>query len=252
MDSEFFGTHIATREIGAFSVSLRDYGEGTRLPRHSHGSAFITIVVEGGFRERSRKATIDCTRHDVIVHAPGEVHHDEFLARRTRCLSVIGGTFERTALLASPDTAGLALKVFDEFRHPDELSSIVIEATMLELFVASERRAEERKPPRWLVRVRDEVERHFRESLTLARLAESVDVHPTRLAREFRRHYGTTVGELIRDLRIAYAQQALLREVALDEIAYDAGFADQSHFTRTFKRVTGLTPSHYRRASRTF
>ena len=51
-------------------------------------------------------------------------------------------------------------------------------------------------------------------------------------------------------MRVREACDRLLRGVPADEIAHDAGFADQSHMTRVFKAVTGMTPGEYRRTRR--
>jgi AraC-like DNA-binding protein len=244
---EFFGTQLASRQIGAFRLTLREYGEDTRLPQHAHADAFVTIVVEGGFREDSAGRSLDCGVHDAIVHAPGERHENRFAARRTCCLSVLGAAFDRSMLLASPATSAVAVKVLREFRNPDALSPLVVESAMLELYAAAARRRDEVRAPAWLRQVHATVERRFQEPLALSELALSVDVHPGHLARAFRRHYGTTVGDLVRDLRVTYARRRLETRASLRDIAHDAGFADQSHFTRTFRRATGMTPAQYRR-----
>ncbi len=87
----------------------------------------------------------------------------------------------------------------------------------------------------------------FQESISLAAVAELADVHPVSLARAFRRTYHCTVGDYVRRLRIELACQKLTgSDASLVEIALSAGFSEQSHFSRTFKRLTGLTPSEYR------
>jgi len=250
--AEFFGVDVDSRDMGKYRLSLREYDGHAQLPAHTHGEAFVTIVIDGGFREESRAAAVDCVTHNLLVHAPGDRHMSRFIGRRTRCLSVQGGTFTRSALLATPSAAAIALKVIREFRHPDSLSPIVLEALMLELFVATERFSEGPRRPHWLTKARAILDSRFQESLTMSDLAESLGVHPSHLARGFRLHYGTTVGEMLRDLRVAYARQRLESSAPLQAIACDAGFADQSHFTRTFRRSTGMTPAQYRRALLSF
>jgi len=103
----------------------------------------------------------------------------------------------------------------------------------------------------WLKKVKDLLQERFREPVTLAEVAEFADVHPVSLARAFRRTYYCTVGEYVRKLRIEFACQKLTTSnEPLIEIAFAAGFSEQSHFCTTFKRVTGLTPSEYRSNSR--
>ena len=73
----------------------------------------------------------------------------------------------------------------------------------------------------------------------------------TLLAREFRRRFGCSIGDYVRRLRIEFACRELaISDVPLYEIAFAAGFSDHSHFARTFKRATGMTPGAYRAASK--
>ena len=63
------------------------------------------------------------------------------------------------------------------------------------------------------------------------------------LSRVFRKTYHTTLGEYLNGLRVEFAFEQLKNpEADLSELALAAGFADQSHFTRVFKRITGNTP----------
>jgi AraC family transcriptional regulator len=82
----------------------------------------------------------------------------------------------------------------------------------------------------------------------VAEIARAAGVHPVYLARTFREHHGMTIGEYVRKLRIEHACRLISTTGApLSEIALAAGFCDQSHFSRTFKRVTGSSPAEYRR-----
>jgi AraC family transcriptional regulator len=85
------------------------------------------------------------------------------------------------------------------------------------------------------------------QSLTLRNVANSAGVHPVYFAAVFRRFNGCSVGEYMRRRRIEYARKLLGNpKIPLAQIALEAGFADQSHFTRTYKRFTGRAPSQDR------
>jgi AraC family transcriptional regulator len=76
-------------------------------------------------------------------------------------------------------------------------------------------------------------------------------VHPTHLARAFRARHGVSVGEYGRRVRVAWASAELAAsDRPLAMIAAQAGFADQGHFTRLFRRYVGTTPSRYRELTR--
>jgi AraC family transcriptional regulator len=111
--------------------------------------------------------------------------------------------------------------------------------------------ANARRPPDWLREARDYLHDSFSERFDLTELARVAGVHPAHLAREFRRHFHCTAGEYVRRLRLDRAVQQLSQsEESIAEIAADAGFYDQSHFSRAVKAHTGLSPAAYRAAQR--
>lgn len=101
--------------------------------------------------------------------------------------------------------------------------------------------------PHWLADARELLDATWQQAPTLRGLATQAGVHPVHFAAAFRRHHGCSTGEYLRRKRLQFARKQLAnRELSLAQIASDAGFADQSHFTRAFKRFAGVTPGHYR------
>ena len=95
------------------------------------------------------------------------------------------------------------------------------------------------------------LDRDFRERLTTAHIARVVGVHPVYLAQRFRQHFACGVIEYLARRRVAFACHALRGSpLTIAAIASAAGFYDQGHFARTFKRYLGLTPTAYRRRQR--
>ena len=99
--------------------------------------------------------------------------------------------------------------------------------------------------------MREILHERFLEPPSAHEVATEVGVHPSHLARAFRATYGDSLGGYARGLRLDWAAERLVRtDEPLVVLAADAGFVDQSHFTRAFKRRFGLTPARYRRAHR--
>ena len=74
-------------------------------------------------------------------------------------------------------------------------------------------------------------------------LANEAGVHPVHLSRVFRKFTGVGIGEYVHRLRIREACELRLDpEQSLADISCDLGFADESHFTRTFHGLTGTSP----------
>lgn len=137
----------------------------------------------------------------------------------------------------------------------DELSPIIVEGLSIEILGAAARltlKHQRGGPQPWLKQAKELLHDQFQASISLSKVADTVGVHETHLCREFRRHYRCTVGEYIRRLRVEYACHELsTSSVPIVDIALSAGFTDQSHFARTFKRHTGMSPADYRRTFRT-
>jgi AraC family transcriptional regulator len=148
-----------------------------------------------------------------------------------------------------------ARRLCREFHQHDAASQLAIEALVLEVLAGVARMDPGPStcdcPPNWLRRVRERLHDRLAENVTLTSLAESAGVHVTHLARAFRRYHGCSVGEYVRRLRVEAAKRQLIQtEARLADIAAGAGFYDQAHFARVFQRLTGQTPSVFRRVAR--
>lgn len=92
----------------------------------------------------------------------------------------------------------------------------------------------------------DFIESHLSEKLDLALLAKQAGVSRSSLAETFRREFGISPHQFIIRQRIEYAKKYLHQQNrSVTEIAHELGFSGQSHFSTTFKRITGLVPTDY-------
>lgn len=145
--------------------------------------------------------------------------------------------------LTAARQCGMAVRVAAACAQGAE--SLSLEALGLELLGSLDRRAQPHstRAPGWLFAALELLYDRYRENLTIAQIAAGVGVHSVYLARTFRRHFGCTPGEFCRFRRLERSLDLLLStRLPLAEVALVSGFADQSHFTKTFARCFGLTP----------
>lgn len=112
---------------------------------------------------------------------------------------------------------------------------------------ATARLQEEREAVR---RVREYLADNMSEKVTLDVLSAQSGLSGYHLLRVFRDEVGLTPHQWQAQLRINRAKVLLAEGAAIADVACSVGFTDQSHFTRTFRAVTGATPRLYRLAQR--
>jgi AraC family transcriptional regulator len=259
MRNHYFGQQLFSWLDGPFVATEHEYEPNQRLAEHLHARPYLCIVTRGGYRERTPRGTQDCPRSTLLLHPAGTRHSDEFFAARTRCLmiEIDAAWLDRAAgpkAFAAPlvTRAGalhaIGGRIEAELRIRDELTALAVHGLVLETVAAAART--ERQAPAWLTRVVELIHDEPGGRHTLDGLARVAGVHPTHLARTFRARLGCSVGELVRRVRVAAAKEAIAGGMSLAETAVACGFADQSHFTRTFRRAIGTTPAAFRRALR--
>jgi len=257
-----YGDSLRSRKVACFDLSERIYPPGYKTPRHSHGRALFCFVIQGDYTETYGTRTRECKSSNLLFHPAGELHAEHFheAGGRSFIIEIEQPWLERvreqcTIEDRSADFSGgeielLGRKLYKEFALSDDASTLVIEGLMLEMVGEASRRGPADaagRRPRWLRQAKELLRERFAERLTLADVAKTVGVHPVHLAQTFHKSYSCTVGDYVRQLRIEYACHELATsDLPIVAIALAAGFCDQSHFTRTFKRCVGVAPSHYR------
>ena len=260
-----YGETVGNTYVSGFTLTETAYAPSLKLPKHSHEDAYFCFVLDGNFSEVYGKHTRDCRPSTLVFHPAGEMHSDYFHTS-ARCFNIemapcwLGRVQQQSRIINTPTDfyggrlAYLAARLYREFREADEFSALVLEGLTLEITAEASRfvvNESEHTSPRWLEQARDILHERFSERLSLIALAELVDVHPVHLAREFHRFYRCTIGEYVRQRSIEFAcHQISISDASLSDIALAAGFFDQSHFGKTFKQFTGMSPALYRKTFR--
>lgn len=244
-----------------------NYQAGALRQRHYHENTWVVFTFAGSFSLSMRSAENLLTPKSLVYVPAGEAHSNVFGSQGAEVFVMaidpawIGNRLD----LLSPETekpriapaglfTGMALRIYREFKSPDTLSDLIVEGSFLELLGRWMRQDFHKhgSAPPWLRRVKALLHDSFREPLSLNQVAQSAGVHPSHVAREFHRAFGVTIGEYLRTLRVESVAQQLIdnrkNTASLTEMALEAGFSSHAHMTAVFNRVTGMTPSQYRKA----
>lgn len=262
LSSPFYGVGSSISWKDGLTLSESVYPASFKMPPHSHQFPYLGIVLAGRYDESVGRRRRSCGPLTTAFHPAGESHSVVFHSARTRIFRLQMGPSwaervrEYTRAPSSSleykggPLAWLVLRLHSEFRLRDEWSRLAIEGLALEIMAELARAGEgssKAAAPEWLEQAREILTARLSQTPSLADLARSLGVHPVHLAREFRRRFRCTIGEYIRQRRIEFACREISNtEAPLTQIALAAGFYDQSHFSNTFRRLTGLTPAAYR------
>lgn len=246
--------------------------------RHSHDRFGIGIVVAGGQRSASGRGPVEARASDVITVNPGEVHDGSPLDERGRAWRMLyfepslvidtvaecAGTPLREVELTRPvlnDTklslrfARLFSVAADEANAgmpPDNLACeealIALLSYVGQYHATPLRRGPERMGP--VARARSRIDDDPASAPTLADLAAEAGMSRFQLLRSFAHEVGLPPHAYRMQRRVALARQLIASGSALADAAVSAGFSDQSHMTRAFVRLLGVTPASYAAAIR--
>jgi AraC family transcriptional regulator len=244
------------------TLSEVEYTAIRKCPRHSHDRAFFSLLLQGGYEEQYGRHTV-CHRPRTVSFRPaGTIHDDEITAAGTRFfiievadawLSRLGKYSPRLDWephFCADDATWLATRLHDSVRDSPTASPLLVQGIVLDLLMSAARldAVHDSQNPRWLGGVLEMVHAEFAQDLKLETISSHAGVHPAYLSRVFRRIFRESLGHYVNRLRVRYARAALAKNngISLCEVALAAGFADQSHFTKIFKRVAGETPGAFR------
>ncbi len=251
-------TRGAVWRTHAVTIERIDLQAGTRLRRHGHASPHLCFLETGGFRERHAgrdKAMVS----GMLRSSPSGDEHDIAIQAPSCCLLLLlhgdpltrtPGTTTERQFIVSTRIERLARRLSHGLMAGLMVSPLQVEAAVLELVAATlaSNRRRESEPPAWLRRIREQIQDEPSHIPSTTALAAESGYHPVYVARAFRQFYGIGLGEYSRLVRAEYALELLAKQdEALSQVAFRAGYADQSHLTRSLRHLTGFTPGEIRK-----
>lgn len=246
------------------------WGVARPVPRHWHEEYQLCLIQAGSGNLIYRGDSFVTPPASLFLVHPGEVHSNHSLGRDgvSYRMLVIGSDMMRkaaadltrkatdppffpTPVIFDREAITRYLNLHHALEQPS--SRIERESLLLEfLTVLIERFAENRNSPQpWRSArkaaklARDYLADHFNENVPLDTLASVANLSPFHLSRIFSEEFGMPPHAFQTQLRVLNARSLILHGWTVSQAAVEMGFADQSHLTRHFKRLVGVTPGQY-------
>ena len=224
---------------------------------HYHENPHICFLLQGGDIESRSHRSYERKTGDIYFYYAGETHSS--ISRKSISKNTViefGKTFLGkyglsesqidTAVRHNLDAKFLILKMQKEMLIDDGWSPLTIQTLLLNLVNYSSE-SYDKAVPKWVQSLADFLNDKWNEKVTLQELSTATATHPVTISKHFRKYFSCTLGEYLRKRRIDKSIPLIKdSRMSLTEIALHCGFADQSHFTRTFKQLTGFLPKEFR------
>jgi|SRR4030067_3457237 len=258
----YYGKVVQTLNLGGLIISKSFYKNKSSLPLHCHKNPYLCYVLNGNYSEHTNQTDFTCSKGDVIFHPHHTEHHNNFPDNSATCFNLefseswinkfVETKLNLSSIIKTNDYCiqSSVLKIYKELNNYDNISPLMIEGLMLETIASFSRNNSANSfVPYYLKKVITYLNDEYHSNPSLLQLAKIADVSPEHLTREFKTKFKLTIGDYIRQVKVKKSCYMLRHtDKDLSDIAFEAGFSDQSHFSRVFKKHTGLTPLEYRSA----
>jgi len=175
----------------------------------------------------------------VLLHQP---HREEF-TRTTRQLLAWGAAVDLEAL----EEAYFQTKVFDREQYDAMLRLLATFAEHLATISNSIGMQEGGSEPKLVSKVKKYIQGRYFESISLDDAAQAVNASTRHFCKVFKSSTGITFTDYLARVRVEKAKNLLQNpHLRVSEIAFETGFESISQFNRSFKRITGLSPTQFR------
>ncbi len=248
----YFG-HVKSAELEGYSVGLSFHQSHDHLPKHHHEYPYWSFPLQGSYLEKvsGTEALID--NRQVLFRPAGYEHQNEFGRIPGVCFNIEiknPKVSDKPNVLETPRRMQLSLNATQVLAaYLNQAPKDELECLVEEFLSEWNGRSNIASAPKKVRKVKDYVRENYQRKISLAEIAQLLDVSKHYLARLFRKSTGQTIGSYIREVRLAHAYIAVLqdREANLTHLALRHGFYDQAHFIRNFNEFYRKAPLHHRK-----
>lgn len=242
------------------------------FPLHTHQEYAIGVIEKGALGYFYRGENVVASQGNINLCIPGEAHtgqpaipegwsyrmfyfNPEFLrtiaAQSTERACDL--PFFQSGVIANDTLAQQLFQLHVQLENVNtpslERESVLLEVLAKLIKQHADKAYSEYKlgqEPRAVKHIKHYLEHHYTEEISLERLSEITQLSRYYLLRVFREAVGVPPHAYLRQVRIKHAKRMLVSGQTLADVAHASGFTDQSHLTRWFKRLWGITPGQYR------
>lgn len=240
------------------------------LPRHFHEELELGIRQGDGWQFDYRGTMYNVPSNTLVVTQPGEAHYADSSSDRDctfRGIRVGVDLLQQVATEVAGRTTALPFfpmplvydrdlntQIVQVHQSLEQSTSKLEQQTSIQDLLArlilrcaknppcQAKLGEERQP---VERIRTYLEDHYNQEVSLAQLAQIANLSAFHLNRAFRKAFGMPPHAYQIQVRILQAKKLLRKEWAIDKVAFESGFASQSHFGSHFKKLVRVTPRQY-------
>ncbi|PXY45088.1 helix-turn-helix transcriptional regulator [Flavobacterium hydrophilum] len=226
---------------------------------HSHNNAHITLFLKGGTTEKRKNFNETVGPGSLLFYHSDEMHLNQDTLFPSRNINIeieenllkelqITEDIIEKSVENSTFTKFLILKIFKETLTADTFSSDNIKMLFSQLLQTHQHLNQYEKSPYWVKSLNELLNDCWNENPNLKDLAQVLQLNPITISKHFPRYFGCTLGEYMRRIKINRSLSLIQSNQSnLTEISLECGFADQSHFIRTFKNQTGFLPKQFQK-----
>jgi AraC family transcriptional regulator len=225
---------------------------------HYHENPHLSFSLQGGSKVKRIGKETELVPGDIEFCYAGETHQtiQKIFPSKNINLEIdidflkkheIPEATVHKAIAQNPDGKFLLLKMYKELMANDNSSSTSIRILFFDLISKFEKPTPKTNVPFWVTQIHEFMHEHWNKKITLNDLSIATNLNPITISKHFRKYFSCTFGEYVRKLKIEKSLAMIKSRKSLTDIAHECDFADQSHFTRTFKQLTGFLPKHYER-----
>ncbi|WP_282090005.1 AraC family transcriptional regulator [Aquimarina algiphila] len=232
-------------EDSSIRITRKNYVkfENDMLP-HDHDFLSISLMLSGSLIEHTEKGTTIVKPGSILIK-PAQLEHSNIFTESCTILSLniydweyYKFDYKNWDIIQRHMLLKYFLRIIQDKDKKQSLSTLKSNLSP----IADTKHIQE-SIPEWIKHVRTIIDAQFLEPLKISELAKQVNVHPVHLGRTFKNYYKIDIKTYQKQLRMYFAvSQMITQNDNLTQIAHSTGYADQSHFTREFKKSTDFSP----------